>query len=724
MNVLSGRSSRRVLVSLLVAGLTVPILSAVTPTPAQAAGGVTELAHDSFGGIIVDSAHSHVFVAQNSQIAVLDLDGNMVTTIADQDGAGAMTIVDSTLYVTQRSGTGIARIDTATLTPLGRIASAVTNATQLVQAAGTLWTVSPGSSFYNSLVRVDPVTGATTEYPFPASIVGFATLTALPAEPNVLLAASDNADPVSFHRIDVSVDPPAELLFARDLSAAYLHSIAVAPDGQSIYVVQGLPHAVRQLTASTLTATGLTFDYGMYTNSVAVTASAGGRIAVGGSNSSGNDIVITSLNDPAAIQAQIDLGGPRRPFSKGLAFSPDGTRLFAVSLTGIGDVTFHVLPWGTIPAAGGYHSVTPARILDTRSALGAPAAPLGENGALSIQVAGAGGVPTDGAVAVVMNVTVVAPTSDSYLTVWPGGTERPTASNLNWVAGQTVPNLVTVGVGIGGRVQLYNASGEADVLADVVGWYDDGSARGARFNSITPRRLLDTRAVGPGLQKPSPFGPGEMRTLDVASDFGKPGPDMAAVVLNVTAADASDGGYLTVWPTGVDRPNASNLNFVPGHTVPNLVSVGVGSGGRISIFNAFGTTHVIVDIVGWYDASGMGGSLFRPLPPRRILDTRVVPPSLGPGRAGALTAAGRGGIPPTGATGVVMNVTVTNTTSTGFLTVWPADAPLPIASNLNWMQGQTIANLAIVRLPTDGRVAFFNAFGTTDVVGDVVGYFE
>jgi hypothetical protein len=70
-----------------------------------------------------------------------------------------------------------------------------------------------------------------------------------------------------------------------------------------------------------------------------------------------------------------------------------------------------------------------------------------------------------------MNVTVTNTTLSSYLTVWPNLVTRPTASDLNWVAGQTVPNLVIVQLGANGSIDLYNLQGNTDVVLDVVGWY-------------------------------------------------------------------------------------------------------------------------------------------------------------------------------------------------------------------------------------------------------------
>jgi hypothetical protein len=73
--------------------------------------------------------------------------------------------------------------------------------------------------------------------------------------------------------------------------------------------------------------------------------------------------------------------------------------------------------------------------------------------------------------AVVLNVTVTNPTAASFLTVWPDGSLQPLASDLNYITGLTVPNLVIVKLGSNGAVDLYNAFGSVDVVIDVVGWY-------------------------------------------------------------------------------------------------------------------------------------------------------------------------------------------------------------------------------------------------------------
>ncbi|KIX77443.1 hypothetical protein SF23_12200 [Streptomyces sp. MBRL 10] len=80
------------------------------------------------------------------------------------------------------------------------------------------------------------------------------------------------------------------------------------------------------------------------------------------------------------------------------------------------------------------------------------------------------GVPATGVTAVVLNVTVTAPTEDSHLVVWPHGVARPGASNLNYLRGQTVSNLVIVPV-VDGQVSFYGAAGSLDLIADLNGYF-------------------------------------------------------------------------------------------------------------------------------------------------------------------------------------------------------------------------------------------------------------
>src|SRR5665648_930935 len=256
-----------------------------------------------------------------------------------------------------------------------------------------------------------------------------------------------------------------------------------------------------------------------------------------------------------------------------------------------------------VAVPGGFTSLTASRLLDTRTGVGAPKAPVAAGGTVALQITGRGGVPASGVSAVVLNVTVTAPTSVGYLTVYADGTTRPGVSNLNFVADQSVPNLVIARVGTGGRVALFNGwPGTLQLIADVSGYYVAGapSVPGG-FTSLAPIRLLDTR-TGVGAPK-APVAAGGTVALQVTGRGGVPASGVSAVVLNVTVTAPTSAGYLTVYADGTTRPGVSNLNFVADQSVPNLVIARVGAGGRVALFNGSpGTVQLIADVSGYYVA--------------------------------------------------------------------------------------------------------------------------
>jgi hypothetical protein len=121
----------------------------------------------------------------------------------------------------------------------------------------------------------------------------------------------------------------------------------------------------------------------------------------------------------------------------------------------------------------------PFRVFDTRNSIGTAGGPMRAGERRRVRIAGVGTVPA-GATAVYANVTVVDPTGEGFLTVWPAGGATPDVSNLNFTAGEIVPNMAILGVGDDGSIDVevtlpWSPSGTAHVLVDVLGWVVPGA---------------------------------------------------------------------------------------------------------------------------------------------------------------------------------------------------------------------------------------------------------
>ena len=150
---------------------------------------------------------------------------------------------------------------------------------------------------------------------------------------------------------------------------------------------------------------------------------------------------------------------------------------------------------------------------------------------------------------------------------------------------------------------MFNAAGSVNVIIDVAGWYTDGvtATTGGQFTGLAPTRILDTRN-GTGASQ-IPVCTGQSITLQVAGRGGVAGlPTAKGVVMNVTVTNTTAGSYLTVYPSDATKPTASDLNWVSGLTVPNLVVVKLSAvDGSVTISNAQGCVDVLADVVGWYN---------------------------------------------------------------------------------------------------------------------------
>jgi hypothetical protein len=411
----------------------------------------------------------------------------------------------------------------------------------------------------------------------------------------------------------------------------------------------------------------------------------------------------------------------------------------------------------TGPPQGPYTSVTPFRVCDTRPAApgivsnqcdngstGAGSGPIGSGATRVITVDNFGGLPASGVTAVVVNLTAIAPTQGTFLTLSPDGVSSRT-SNLNPQAGQVRANLVEVGVSTAGKIDVFNALGSVNIALDIEGFVSSTST--GLFTGTSPVRICDTRAAG-GSVAPnrcntagaSPLGPGATLTFNVnGAPSPVPGTGVSAVVFNLTAINPSVRTVLTAF-TGVSRPIASNINVEAHAAVPNRVIVPVtctGGNCTVSIWNGAGSVNIAVDIDGWF-TTGTGTQFTALATPARICNTQNGNSSdagcskglVGSGQVLNIEAAGIGGIPPdTGGAGspvaIVANVTAVNATTGTFITVYPGTVlSAPTASDLNVPSYLPVSNLVVATLGTDGTINLFNALGGVNLIVDVLGYYS
>ncbi len=372
------------------------------------------------------------------------------------------------------------------------------------------------------------------------------------------------------------------------------------------------------------------------------------------------------------------------------------------------------------PVPSAFVPLPPTRLFDSRDAGTAGYVCPGER--LTLHVIGQAGIPAEGVTAIAMNLTITRAGSAGFTTIWPAGVDQPTSSVLNVTEPyQTRANLVVVPVGADGDVSMVTQAG-GHLVADVAGYFvARPSATAGRIVALSPRRLLDTRETNPVL------GPNATVTVPVAgADPDVPAGAVAAVV-TVTATAAAEAGFVTAWPSGIDRPLVSNLNIEPGESVANLAIVPVGADGALHVFTQ-PAAQLVVDLVGYVtgvDAVDSSSGLFVPLSPRRLFDTRADLSGgvLTGGSTISPVHGGRAGIP-TDAAAVFVQVTGVDATADTHVRVWPTGSALPLASSLNLGMGDTRAAATLARLGNEARVSYFDASGAIGLVVDVAGYVQ
>jgi hypothetical protein len=261
-------------------------------------------------------------------------------------------------------------------------------------------------------------------------------------------------------------------------------------------------------------------------------------------------------------------------------------------------------------------SINPARILDTRNAIGVPTvAKIPANGSITLTVGGSdsGKIPSSNVTAVAMNLTVADSTKSGAITAYPAGQPLPDVSNVNYTPGQVVANMSVVSLGTGGQITFRNGGGgPVDLIADVSGYYTTASvANGAAYLPLPqPVRILDTRTLTP----PTPLSPLSTNTFGYDLPITNSAGD-TAFVFNATVTQTTGNGVLSLYPfnpnTPTVKPLSSNLNYGKGQTVPNLAFVAPGTVQDPKNSGAYdfgiylsgqGTAQLVLDMFGVFES--------------------------------------------------------------------------------------------------------------------------
>jgi glucose/arabinose dehydrogenase len=234
-----------------------------------------------------------------------------------------------------------------------------------------------------------------------------------------------------------------------------------------------------------------------------------------------------------------------------------------------------------------------------------------------------------------------------------------------------------------------------------------------RFTPVSPYRLFDTRSstINPNGAN-APLEPGQVLALDLSAEPGRPAA-ANAVLLNVTATAPGAAGYVKAFPCGTE-PYISTVNFDPGQTAANLAIVRLPADGRVC-FSSLVTTHLVVDVSGWY-APGITGSPYAPVEPVRLLDTRATAPLAAGGELRLHLAD-----VPADAAAALVNLTVTDPVAAGYVRAYPCGEEQDV-SNVNYVAGQTVANLAAVKVAAGGDVCF-RSYAPAQLVVDLAGWY-
>jgi len=504
------------------------------------------------------------------------------------------------------------------------------------------------------------------------------------------------------------------------------HSLAVSPDGTTLFVADTYNNRVQEFSLASRLA--FTTEPG--------SADPGDNLApqpvVTVENVLGNAVA----SDTGSVT--IALTGPTTAnltCASGLTVAEvNGVASFSgCSVDSAGTYTLTAsdgsLPWSTSMTFTVGTSGPPAQLAFTPSpGSAAQSAPLSPQPVVSIEDSGGNVVGNDSS-----DVTI---SLNGPGTLTCGNTGDLTVQAVNGVATFSGCSVDTVAIG-----DTLTASDTADSLPSV----NSGSFNvtvppsQAPYTAVAPFRVCDTRPVAPGIATNQcngvgggPIGGNAFRSVVVTG--GVVPSTATAIVVNLTAIAPTASTYLSLYPAGGSH-TTSNVNPPAGAVIATLSEVGIGTGGAIDVYNAAGSINIAIDVEGYVDASSTG--LFNSAAPTRICDTRGVGAGVASNQCNTLGASPLGvngtqtfnvsttgdGIPSSGVSAVVFNLTAIDPTVGTVLTAYAGGTVKPAASNLNLGAGTNVANRVIVPVSGTETVTIWNAIGSVNVAVDIEGWF-
>jgi hypothetical protein len=376
-------------------------------------------------------------------------------------------------------------------------------------------------------------------------------------------------------------------------------------------------------------------------------------------------------------------------------------------------------------APGGTYVALPvqSRVVDTRTGAGGNRkGAVAAGHSFSARIAGVGAVPASGVGSVVVTLTAVSPSATGALLAY--GATRPSTTSLQFMAGQPAVTSTAVVPLSSGRMTIANTSsrGTVQVVVDVSGYYRSGSASATDPGVFHPlakaSRLVDTR-TGAGGNHKGALGAGRAIAATIGGKSGIPA-GAGAVAVTIHVINATRSGSIIAYRPDEPRQNLALVHFSAGQRASGFAVLRL-SGGRVELANtSSGSVDVIVDVAGWYNIGfAQTAAAFQ-----TVVQTRAVSTSAAANATIAVRAGGVGGVPLSGVTAVLATVHVAGPTRNGGLQAWKYGVARPRSTTvLQFKAGQTVSDVVLIPLSSDGRFYLHNASGgSTKVVVDIDGY--